>query len=526
MLNIIPYPSRTVQINGGVCVLSEMLHVEENEFSDWCAAAFVERTHIRRGESKLSLRLQRDASMEDEAYKLEIRPASLYVTASSEQGVIWALTTAANLLDGNTIPCCVIEDAPRYPHRGIHLDCARHFFPIETVKRVVEGMSLAKLNVLHWHLSDDQGWRIESKQYPMLHQVSGDYYTQDEIRALVEFARIRGVEVIPEIDMPGHTAGILAAYPELSCSGKTVSLAASGGIYPIILCPGKEETLLFIEKLLREIIPLFAGPRFHIGGDEAPKTEWAKCPHCQRRMQAEDISNLQQLQGWFTARVKQILERHGKQAVCWNETLLAANAPQNIQIQYWTLQHRAAMEPFIQKGGQWIYSDMFELYFDYPYSMTPLKKVYSIAPHFGKSDCSKGNGLLGMECCLWTEHVAESSILEQLLFPRSWAVAELCWCGKRDYAEFVKRLRAALAGAAGNAVRFAPDEKWDPRGKARRQDALAYFTKMNSAMSSEVRAQTVENTAPNKEFAQSFMTKFFRVSDLPFLLVTMMKGGK
>ena len=470
MLNIIPYPSRTVKMNEGVCTLSKFIYVEENSFSESCMTAFLERTHICcKGKGEVALILKRDSSMENEAYRLEICPSSLHITSSTEQGAIWALTTVVNLLNENTLPCCLIEDVPSYSHRGVLLDCARHFFSIETIKRVVEGISLAKLNVLHWHLSDDQGWRIESKRFPKLHETSEKYFTQEEIRNLVEFARVRGVEVIPEIDMPGHTIGILAAYPAYSCSGKNVPLAACSGTYPVILCPGKEETYDFLETLLDEIIPLFPGPRFHIGGDEVSRIEWDKCPHCRKRMKDEDLSDSQQLQGWFTTRVKKILERHGKKAVCWNEILLAENAPTDAQIQYWTLQHRDAMESFIKRGVQWIYSDMFELYFDYPYSMSPLKKVYHVTPHLGKIDCSTEPGLLGMECCLWTEHITSGFELEQLLFPRAWAMAELCWSGHRNYTDFINRLRVTCKGTVEKTVHFAPEEKWEPHGKARQQ---------------------------------------------------------
>jgi hexosaminidase len=523
-MHLIPYPSGTVQLFDGVCRLPDRIAIKNEGFQDWCITAFLTRTGVQVGQSGFTVFLRRDDTLPAEAYRLRIQPESITVTAHSEQGVIWALTTAVHLLQNGRLPCCEIEDRPRYPHRGVLLDCARHFFPVETVKRVVEGMSLAKLNVLHWHLSDDQGWRIESKRFPKLHEVSGAFYTQQEVQELVEYARNRGVEVVPELDMPGHTTGILAAYPAYSCTEKQVSPASTGGIYPTVLCPGKEETFHFLEELLDEIIPLFPGPRFHIGGDEAPKINWAACPHCRARMRAEGLTELSDLQGYFTRRVQSILKKHGKQAVCWNETLLAANAPEDVQIQYWTLQHRRAMEPFLRRGGQWIYSDMFELYLDYPYSMTSLKKVYHTIPHLGKAPCSQKDGLMGMECCIWTEHITDSKTLEQMLFPRAWAMAELCWSGTRSDRDFEERLSAMLSERLASAVHVAPKESWNPKGKARRQEALAYFKNMNAGMSEDVRKQTVQSTNPNREFARSFMRKFFQVSDLPFLLGAMKKS--
>lgn len=523
MFDIVPFPSGKVTYLNGTCVLPKEVRADTAGFAPWCLDAFLSRTACVTGDSIFCVKLKRNTSLPPEGYHLEIDPDHIFVEGSTERGIVWALTTAVTLLSGREIPCCQIEDVPRFTHRGTHLDCARHFFPAEEVKRIIEGISLAKMNVLHWHLSDDQGWRIESKLFPELCQVSGRYFTQQEIKEIVEFARIRGVEIIPEIDMPGHTTGILAAYPQYSCSGKSVKLAASGGIYPVILCPGQEDTFSFLEKLLDEIIPLFPGPRFHIGGDEAPKTEWAKCPHCQNRMKTQGFTQPQQLQGYFSQRIQAILKKHNKQAVCWNDLLLSSNAPKDVQIQYWTLQHRSAMEPFIREGGQWIYSDMFELYFDYPHSMTSLKKVYETEPHLGKTPCREEKSLQGIECCLWTEHISDSKVVEQLLFPRVLAVSELCWCGKRNYIEFEKRVQGMLSGKLGQAVSFMPADQWNPKGKKRRQEALQYFSKMNAAMSTEVREQTIQSTRPNREFSQSFMTKFFKKSDLPFLLVAMMR---
>lgn len=523
-MHLLPYPSGTVQPFDGICKLPNRIAVKNEGFQDWCITAFLTRTGIPVGQSGFVVFLRREDMLPAEAYRLSVQPESITVNAQSEQGVIWALTTAVHLLRNGRLPCCEIEDRPRYPHRGVLLDCARHFFPVETVKRVVEGMSLAKLNVLHWHLSDDQGWRIESKRFPKLQEISGAFYTQQEIRELVEYARDRGVEVVPEVDAPGHATGILAAYPAYSCTKKQVPLASTGGIYPAVLCPGKEETFHFLEELLDEILPLFPGPRFHMGGDETLKINWETCPHCRARMQAEGLTDLNDLQGYFTKRIQSILKRHGKQAICWNETLLAANAPEDVQIQYWTLQHRRAMEPFLRRGGQWIYSDMFELYLDYPYSMTSLQKVYHTAPHLGKALCSQKDGLLGMECCLWTEHIADGKTLEQMLFPRALALAELCWSGARSDQDFVERLSAMLSEKPAAAVSVAPKENWNPKGRARRQESLAYFKNMNEGMSADVRKQTVQSANPNREFARSFMRKFFRASDLPFLLGAMIKS--
>ncbi len=512
----------------------------------------------------------RDRALSKEGYVLTVTEQQIQIKASSEQGVVWAFTTLINFLAAgqsceNGLPCGEICDAPRYAHRGLGLDCARHFFPAEEVKKIIEEISLAKMNVLHWHLTDDQGWRIESRRFPKLQENSVDYYTQEEIREICEFARVRGVEVIPEIDMPGHVSALLNAYPEYSCSGKKVRIATAGGIYPIILCAGQERTFSFLEELLEEIVLLFPGKRFHLGGDEAPKGEWKKCPHCQKKMQdlmlkyrscdtsrtEEFPSGWEDLQGYFMTRVTEILEKYGKTAICWNETLRASNHPENMQVQYWTLQHRDTMEMFAKAGGAWIYSDMFELYLDYPYSMTSVKKLYETTPHLGEkiatgteaADAESGLGqsisefsadsdtletnLLGMEACIWAVHIIVSENLVRLLFPRSYGLAEICWKGPdepRDYEKFADRLGKWIAvEGLHREISYTLRNWWVPGGEERQKEAFAYMASINSGMTEDEKAQTVESTAPNEEFGRAFMTKFFQPEDLPILMGSMEK---
>lgn len=515
MLNLIPYPSGTAQENRGTCRIPDVMTADLGGFERWSVIAFENRMGASVVEGGSWLRLFRDEKKAPEGYSLGITPEGISIGASTEQGIIWALTTLACLADQGSLPCCLIQDEPRYAHRGLNLDCSRHFFSAEEVKKVIEGISLAKMNVLHWHLSDDQGWRIESKVFPKLNK-NGEYYTQNQIRNVVEFARLRGVEVIPEIDMPGHTSAILAAFPNLSCSGKPVPVQVYSGIFPIILCPGEEETFTFLEALLGEIAPLFPSSRFHIGGDEAPKSEWKKCPACAARMKALGLSDYEDLQGWFTGRIGEILCRYGKTPICWNETLLASNAPADIQVQYWILSHRDSMERFAKAGGKWIYSDMFEFYFDYPYSMTPMERVYKTVPHLGRQDITADPNLLGLECCLWTEHVVTPERLENLLFPRVLAFAELCWEKAGDYAQFQARAEAIMAHSLYRNFSFTDRSWWNPSGKARRKDAFAFLDAQKASMGDDPPAA---EGAPNKEFAQAFRQKFFRPADLPFLLM-------
>lgn len=282
--------------------------------------------------------------------------------------------------------------------------------------RIIEGAALEKLNVLHWHLSDDQGWRVESERFPRLNECGGEYYTKDEIRAVVEYARVRGVEIVPEIDLPGHTSAILAAYPELSCTGEPVALKTAGGVYSVILCAGKDSVFDFIEALLDELCPLFPSARFHIGGDEAPKTRWRACLDCQARIEALGLGGAEQLQGYFSCRAADMLRARGKRVICWNEALRAHRVPDGAQIQYWTLQHRHQMQQYAEAGGEWIYSDMFELYFDYPHSMIPLKRCTLCARTSAKSR-SRGRGSSGWRAASGRSISRTANALRAARFP-------------------------------------------------------------------------------------------------------------
>ncbi len=516
MIDIVPAISKEVICTGGTCLIPDHIGVSFGGFQTWCISAFCQRTGREVADGDFLL-LQKDNMLPKEDYRLIITEKQIRIEASTEQGIIWALTTVAEWMEEDAVCCCIVSDGPKYAHRGLSLDCARHFFCADEVKKVIEEISLAKMNVLKWHLTDDQGWRIESKRFPKLHQISGSYYTQEEIRDICEFARARGIEIVPEVELPGHTRGLLAAYPQYSCFEKEVKLAKGGGIYPIVLCPGKEEVYAFLQELLGEIANLFPGHRFHIGGDETPKVEWKKCPRCQARMKQHGFASYDDLQGWFASRVTEMLRGFGKTAVCWNETLCSSTYPKDIQVQYWTLNHRNTMETFANAGGEWIYSDMFELYLDYPYAMTPLKKVYETRPHLGNREIGDMKNLLGMEGCIWSEHICEGERLENLLFPRLYALAELCWSGPQDYEDFCCRLKKIISGKNHRTIAYTPEEGWNPQGKKRQQEAFGYLAAIHAGMSSEVMEQTTEASAPGPEFGQAFMNKFFQPEDIPLL---------
>lgn len=519
MHTIIPSPNGTAALHKNRIAMPEQFSVQFGSFDPFCIEAFLERTGSSLSEGKPWITLKSDPELDKEAYRIHISGTGIVIYAKEEKGVIFALTTVYHLLDENrTLPVGTIEDAPKYSWRAQSLDCVRHFFTLDTVKKVIEQIALVKMNVLHWHLTDDQAWRIESKAFPKLHETSEQYYTWDEIREVVEYARVRGIDVLPELDLPGHTTGILAAYPEYSCFGETVSLATAGGIYPIILCAGKESTFELVEKLIDELCPLFPYDLVHIGGDEAPKSEWNKCPDCQKRMEEEGLANAEDLQGYFTARVTKMLEKHGKKPVCWNDSLKSSFLPEEALIQYWTPQHVKQMEPYFEKGGKFIYSDMFDLYFDYPHSMIPLKRVYNVKPMIGKNTCGDSENMIGIESCLWAEHIITEDKLFSRIFPRAYAVAEAAWSNELDYEDFKRRLLPLVEKAKKSGVVCTPKEHWDPKGKIRRDEALAYITKMFSAIPKNAQDTVSEAGGDDSGFIMTFMSKFFKPTDMPYLL--------
>lgn len=524
MHTIIPNPNGPVVIRDNRIALPDSLCADPGPFAPWCLDAFLDRTGCTLYENgKPWIILKKDETLSKEGYRIQISGAGIVLYAAAEIGIVWALTSVYHLLDADrTLPVCSLSDAPKYGYRGQSLDCARHFFPVDTVKNVIEQISLVKMNVLHWHLTDDQGWRIESRAFPKLQEMSEQYYTWEEIREIVEFARIRGVEIIPELDLPGHTTGILAAYPEYSCFGEAVRLATGGGIYPVILCAGKEITFRLVETLLDEICPLFPAERFHIGGDEAPKSEWQKCPDCQKRMTDEGLATEEDLQGWFSVQIAETLKKHGKKPICWNDSLKAAFLPEDTLIQYWTAQHLKQMEPYFASGGKFIYSDMFDLYFDYPHSMIPLKRAYQVSPAIGRIHCAGAENLVGLESCLWAEHIVTPEQLYARIFPRAYAVAEATWSKKRNYRDFLHRLTPLAAKAAASGVQGTPSDGWDPKGKARREDAFAYLGRMFAAIPKEAMPEA-EDSGSGLSFLLGFATKFFKPQDIPYLLKLLKK---
>lgn len=415
-------------------------------------------------------------------YTLDITPAEITATAETAAGIYHAAATLAQLSfaypDG--IPCALIEDKPRFAYRAVLLDVCRHFFGVDSVKKFIDAMALFKFGYLHFHLSDDQGFRLQSDSLPRLHEVGsrraetcGDgkehkgYYTKAEIAELVAYAAERGIEIVPEIDVPGHMAAAIAAYPELWCSGQPCEVATSFGIHDKVLCAGKENTYEKLWQLLSEVAEAFPCKLFHLGGDEVPKIGWDSCPDCKALMRREGLKNYEQLQGYFTNRAVRMMEKLGKTVVLWNEALFSGLVDDSAIIQYWAFGKRSAdaVAQAVSEGGRKVVvSRCQNYYFDYPYGLTPLKKVYKFEPVLPEFGAGGKDCVYGVECTLWTEHIADEKRLFDRAYPRAAATAERGWSSEdtRDYADFKARLGAVLPMLDAFGIEYAPLKECDP----------------------------------------------------------------
>lgn len=424
-----------------------------------------------------------DSAMEGEAYRLRVGENGIELIGGSDAALSRARATLdqIGLRYGDALPCLEIEDAPAYGYRGFLIDCVRHFFSIEELKKMIHMAAMFKLNRFHWMFSNDQGWRIESRRYPKLQEIGawrdgdhagnyssdareGGYYTQAQVRELVDYAADLGIEIVPELDLPGHVIAILAAYPELSCTGAPVRVATTAGIFQDILCAGREEVFEFVENLIDELCGLFPGKYFHIGGDEAPKARWKTCPRCQRRMREEGLTTPQELQGWFMNRVAAHLKPRGKVAVAWNESTYGDNLDPNILVQLWITDREGHLANHTARGGRVLVSPVANCYCDYPYASASMKTVHSIDLAPDGLDASK---VAGSECLIWTEYVRDGERLEELTWPRFAAAAEAMWCGKDrpDYEDFARRMEAIFPIFAAHGVKATPPEGWNPMGE-------------------------------------------------------------
>lgn len=421
-----------------------------------------------------------DSSEEKDSYSLIIDKSGVRVFASDYEGGFYACQTLRQLFEADfkgkrRLACQYVKiscDKPEYKWRGLQLDESRHFFGKETVKRFLDFMAMYKLNVFHWHLTDDQGWRIESEKYPRLTEVGSKrtqsqiknwsclecdgkpvegYYTKEDIKEIVRYAKERCIEIMPEVDFPAHSAAVLASYNELACRdipcevqfyfGAKIPVSQGNKDWNRTLCLGKEEVYDFVKNVIDETAELFPFEYFHIGGDEAPTDEWKKCPCCQKKMKEENLKDETELQGYFSNRLSEHLISIGKIPVGWNEILKAKGISRDITVQYWTPQKDKNVTTHLRQGGKVIMSCHKAFYFDMPYTLAKIKNTYNFSPLSNNvpKDCL--DNVLGFEGENWTEWTDSEKQLFFKLAPRSAALAENAWSkdSVKNYDSFVKR---------------------------------------------------------------------------------------
>jgi len=414
------------------------------------------------GGHEINLFVEPDDSAPLGTYSIEITRQYTTISGNGMTGLMSAIETLKQLFqealayNGGRLRNQLVKDFPAYMWRGLHLDVSRHFFPVADIRMLIHWMTTLKLNILHWHLSDDQGWRIESKRFPLLTEKGawrteadgsryGGFYTQEEIKSTLSYAAMHGITIVPEIDLPGHAMAMLSAYPELACFPKEFEPLSVWGISEDILCPGKDATLDFLKELLTEVAELFPGPLFHIGGDEAPKARWKTCPHCQKRIRDKKLKDEEALQGWLIRELQRHLNKLGKTVMGWDE-ILDGNPGNKPIISVWRGDGIDAAKKASQNGNRYVICPNQYLYFDWKatedgpgaFGVTSLEKVMSLDPKAYEFD--NPELLLGGQANLWTEHMPDFDRVEDMLFPRVYALAELFWAGRIE-ADFEERIR-------------------------------------------------------------------------------------
>lgn len=485
-LNIIPKPN-SVEIKKGHFVLNKetVILADENSFE----AIFLKESiknqtglelkitdkFTNKNVIQFGIKIPDTTNFDREYYELNISKSQIHISAFSFQGVFYGIQTLVQIIPFEKsseikLKEVSISDHPKFQWRGMHLDVCRHFFPKDFIKKYIDYLAMYKMNTFHWHLTDDQGWRIEIKKYPKLTEVGawrngsmighytdqtfdniryGGFYTQEEIKEIVAYAKERHITIVPEIEMPGHALAALASYPEFSCTGGPFEVGKSWGVFDDVFCP-KDETFTFLENILTEVIALFPSEYIHIGGDECPKVRWKSCPHCQKRIKDENLKDEHELQSYFIQRIEKFVNSKGRKIIGWDEILEGGLAP-NAAVMSWRgteggiaaakQKHFVVMSP-----GSHCYFDHYQgepknepIAFG---GYTNVEKVYSFNPIPKELSEDESKYILGAQANVWTEYINTPQHVEYMLFPRIAALSEVIWgtSNSKEYKEFEKRL--------------------------------------------------------------------------------------
>lgn len=491
-VNIIPIPVKTQTLKGEFVLPRKVVIAYQTTEGQNIAQYMADKLKASTGyevilsekKGNITIQITPSLKMAEEGYHLNVTAKGVTIKAKTAKGAFYGMQSFMQLLPAKiesptkvdgvkwVAQCCNIEDAPRFGYRGFHLDPCRHFITVENVKKQLDLMSMFKVNTLHFHLTEDQGWRIEIKKYPKLTTIGsirtegdgssyGGYYTQEQIKEIVDYAAKRYITVIPEIDLPGHMMAAISAYPNLSCKGEKWSLRTVWGVEDIVMCAGKEDMFNFLGDIFDEIVPLFPGKYFHIGGDECPKTSWKNCPVCQKRIKDEGLQTdgkhtaEERLQSYVIKRVEKMLEQRGRKIIGWDE-ILEGGLSANATVMSWR-GTQGGIEAALQKHDVIMTPGSDGMYLDWyqgdskiePVTIPSTPKYLATTYNYNPvPDTIKSLGLahhiLGVQCNNWSEYMYTNAKMEYMMYPRALALSEIAWSplSKKNFEDFCRRLDA------------------------------------------------------------------------------------
>jgi hexosaminidase len=539
-IGIIPKPLFQ-EMNKGVFVLDENIRfisdTELNQVSNYLKLYIEENYQVSftpQKESKKIVFTSNDSISNEEGYELKIGENSILIASKNSKGAFYAVQSLLQLMPIKSnglaiaIPCLELQDEPQFKYRGMHLDVGRHFFSVDFIKKYIDLMARLKMNTFHWHLTEDQGWRIEIKKYPKLQEIAafrnetlvghynnqphqfdgkkyGGFYTQEQIKEVVAYANTRQVTIIPEIEMPGHSQAAIAAYPALGCTGEQVEVATKWGVFDEVYCP-KESTFKFLEDVIDEVVTLFPGKYIHIGGDEAPKTNWKRCAHCQRLIKEKGLKDEHGLQSYFIARMEKYINSKGKQIIGWDEILEGGLAP-NATVMSWR-GTSGAIEA-AKEGHDVILTPGSHCYFDHYQSedeneplaiggFLPLEKVYHFNPIPKELTEEESKYVLGAQGNVWTEYMKTEKQVEYMAFPRAVALSEVVWSSpeNKNYSDFINRLEQYQKRLDQLDVNYA-NHMYSVKGELKNTEGNVTY-QLNATSSSYPIYYATDKSAPSK----------------------------
>jgi len=557
-VNIIPKPVSIIKGEGGFTIShSTLITFDKGDSSAVKVAIYLEgllkkvgintSCHESLGDGGSAIRFTSVGAIDtlgNEGYELTVNKDGIIIKAKYANGYFYAIQTLRQLMPKGfnkadaqfsklRVPAVSIVDKPRFKWRGMNFDCCRHFMSKEFVKRYIDLLAYHKMNIFHWHLTEDQGWRIEIKKYPKLTSVGawrteadgtvyGGFYTQEDIKEVVTYAAERFINIVPEIEMPGHSVAALASYPQLSCTGVPIKVETNWGVFKDIYCVGNDSTFVFMQNVLDEVISLFPFQYIHIGGDEAPKYRWENCPKCQKRMKVEKLKNEEELQRYFISRIARYLETKNRRIIGWDE-ILDGGIPDLATVQSWRGFDGAKTAALA--GVDAIVSPTSHCYFDYPIENIDLQKVYSFEPVPSGLNPEQQKHIIGGECNMWSEY-APQEVVDAKMFPRTLAIAEVLWSpsANRDYKEFYDRVQNHYQRLDDLGVMYGPE-----------QGSIKFISKnvfdLGLMEIEIIKGQnnlevyfTIDGSEPTK--SSKHYTKKFRINETSLIRAAAFKGEK